>query len=68
VIHRVFGATRLDIEIKDRFGQSIVPREWFLVPLFIIDEVIGRIRDGSITGFTYDPTRASLRSVGIRKE
>lgn len=64
LIHRIFGAARLSIEINDRFGQPIVPREWFLAPLFIIDEVIGRIKDGSITGFTYDPTTASLRSIG----
>jgi hypothetical protein len=33
LIHRIFGAARLDIEIKDRFDQSVIPREWFLVPL-----------------------------------
>jgi hypothetical protein len=27
---------RLDIEIKDRFGQPVIPREWYLVPLFVI--------------------------------
>jgi hypothetical protein len=44
VIHRVFGRARLDIEVKDRFGQPVVPREWFLVPLFVIDEAVERIR------------------------
>jgi hypothetical protein len=38
LIHRIFGPARLDIEIKDRFGQPILPREWFLVPLFAVDE------------------------------
>jgi hypothetical protein len=61
LIHRIFGAARLDIEITDRFGQPVVPREWFLVPLFVIDEAIEKIRDGSITGYTYDPKTASLR-------
>ncbi|UDL94085.1 GIY-YIG nuclease family protein [Lichenihabitans sp. PAMC28606] len=60
VIHRVFDPARLDIEVKDRFGNPVIPREWFLVPLFVIDEVIGRIKDGTITGFTYDPKMASL--------
>jgi len=60
VIHRVFGKARLDIEIVDRFGQPVVPREWFLVPIFVIDEVIERIKDGTITGFAYDPSTASL--------
>ena len=64
VIHRVFGAARLDIEVKDRFGQPVIPREWFLVPLFIIDKTIERIRDGTITGYTYDPKTASLICAG----
>lgn len=60
LIHRIFGAARLDIEIKDRFGQPVIPREWFLVPLFVIDEAVKKIRDGTITGYTYDPQTASL--------
>lgn len=60
VIHRVFGAARLEIEIKDRMGQPIVPREWFLVPRFVIDHAIGRIKDGTITDYKYDPATASL--------
>ncbi len=60
VIHRVFSPARLDVEIKDRFGQPIVPREWFLVPLFAIDEAVGKIKDGTITGYVYDPKTAKL--------
>nr|WP_295976972.1 GIY-YIG nuclease family protein [uncultured Agrobacterium sp.] len=60
LIHKVFGAARLDVEIKDRFGQPIVPKEWFLVPLFAIDEAVGRIKDGTITGHAYDPKTAQL--------
>lgn len=60
LIHKVFGAARLDVEIKDRFGQPIVPKEWFLVPLFVIDEAVRRIRDGTITGHAYDPKTARL--------
>jgi hypothetical protein len=55
LIHRIFGPALLNIEIKDRFGHPIVPREWFLVPLFAVDEAIERIRDGTITGCIYDP-------------
>jgi hypothetical protein len=64
LIHRVFGAARLDIEITDRFGQPVIPREWFLVPLFVIDQAVEKIRDGSITGYTYDPKTASLAPRG----
>ena len=60
LIHRVFDAARLDIEIKDRFGQPVIPREWFLVPLFIIDEAVAKIRDGTIISYRYDPKTVSL--------
>lgn len=60
LIHRIFDPARLDIEIKDRFGNPVIPREWFLVPRFIIDEAVGHIKDGTITEFTYDPKLARL--------
>jgi hypothetical protein len=60
LIHRIFQPARLEIEIKDRFGQPVVPKEWFLVPLFAIDEAVKRIRDGTIAGYVYDPKTAKL--------
>ncbi len=60
IIHRVFGSARLDIEIVDRFGNPVVPKEWFLVPRFVIDEAVERIRDGSIADLFYDPAQAKL--------
>jgi Meiotically up-regulated gene 113 len=60
IIHRVFDPARVDIEIKDRFGRPVVPREWFLVPLFVIHEAVDRIKDGTITGYRYDPKAAAL--------
>ncbi|MEW5424375.1 GIY-YIG nuclease family protein [Amorphus sp. 3PC139-8] len=64
LIHRIFGPARLDIEIKDRFGQPVIPREWFLVPLPVIDEAIDKITDGTIENYVYDPSIAKLREVG----
>ncbi|MBX7497234.1 GIY-YIG nuclease family protein [Qipengyuania sp. 6B39] len=60
LIHRVFGAAQLDLEIPDRFGTMIKPREWFLVPLDAINEAVERIRDGSITDYRYDPSQARI--------
>jgi len=60
IIHRVFDLARLDIEIKDRFGKPVVPREWFLVPIFAVDEAVERIKDGTITQYVYDPKTARL--------
>lgn len=63
LIHRVFDPAQLDIEIRDRFGNPVRPREWFLVPLFVVNEVVERIKDGSITNFAYDPKEARLIKV-----
>lgn len=60
LIHRIFDPARLDIGIKDRFGNPVTPREWFLVPLFVIDEAVERIKDGTITDYRYDPRAAAL--------
>lgn len=60
LIHRVFGPAQLTIEIMDRFGTPVIPKEWFLVPVFVIDEAVDRIKDGTITGYVYDPKTASL--------
>ncbi|WP_424970236.1 GIY-YIG nuclease family protein [Dinoroseobacter sp. S76] len=60
LIHRIFDPARLDIEIKDRFGNPVVPREWFLVPFNVVDEAVERIKDGSIKGYVYDPQQARL--------
>ena len=60
LLHRVFEPARLDIEINDRFGNPVTPREWFLVPLFVIDDAVEKIKDGSIKRFVYDPQQAML--------
>ncbi|MGG5812219.1 GIY-YIG nuclease family protein [Falsiroseomonas sp. CW058] len=61
LIHRIFAPARLDIELKDRFGNPVVPREWFLVPLFAVNEAVEKIKDGTITKYVYDPQAARLK-------
>lgn len=63
LLHRIFAPAQLDLTIQDRFGHPVKPREWFFVPLSVIDEAVERIRDGSITEVTYDPKTATLNKV-----
>lgn len=60
LIHDFFGAVRLDIEIIDRFGKKVRPREWFLIPQSVISDAVARLRDGSIVNYRYDPERVAL--------
>jgi hypothetical protein len=60
LFHKLFAAARLSIAVNDRFGHPVQPAEWFLVPLFVINEAVERIKDGTITNFVYDPAAAGL--------
>ncbi len=60
LIHRFFDTARMDIEIMDRFGKPVVPREWFLVPVFVIDEAVEKIKNGTIGNFKFEIKTASL--------
>lgn len=62
LFHRIFAAAQLDLTIQDRFGNPVQPREWFVVPLHVINEAVERIKDGSIANMAYDPKAARLVS------
>ncbi|MEQ8425100.1 MAG: GIY-YIG nuclease family protein [Balneola sp.] len=61
VIHKFLSPARLDIEILDRFGKPVKAREWFLVPIFIIDEIVKILKEGSLSDYEYDPKTAELK-------
>jgi hypothetical protein len=63
LLHKFFGSARLDVQLNDRFGATVEAREWFLVPLPVIEEAIQKLMDGTIGNFRYDPT--SARIIGI---
>lgn len=63
LIHRALAPARLDLSAGDRFGRSVQPREWFLVPLAAINELVTRISDGTVTEFRYDRDQARFVQV-----
>lgn len=60
LVHKVFSAAQLNLEIPDRFGNTVRPREWFLVPLQAIDDAMSRFEDRTIGDYRYDPSEARL--------
>ncbi len=60
LLHKVFSAAQINLSIPDRFGHMVKPREWFLVPLNVIDDAVQRIRDRSILEYRYDPQQGRL--------
>lgn len=61
LIHKFFNSARLDIEIQDRFGKPVKAREWFLVPIFVIDEFVEILKQGNLNEYYYDPKLAELK-------
>jgi hypothetical protein len=60
LLHRFFEDARLNVNIVDRFGTPVVPREWFLVPLFVIDEVVDKLKEGTLSDYYYDAKSVKL--------
>lgn len=60
LLHKFFEPAKLDIQIKDRFGKPVVPREWFFVPMFVVDQVVDKLREGVLADYYYDVQTATL--------
>jgi hypothetical protein len=60
LLHKFFSEARLDLELKDRFGVEVEPREWFLVPLPAIERAIEKLKDGAIANYRYDRGTAQV--------
>lgn len=60
LIHKIFASAQISLSIPDRFGHLVKPREWFLVPLHVINDAVDRIRDRSILDCRYDPREGRL--------
>ena len=60
LLHQFLSAARLDMELKDRFGYVVEPKEWFLAPLPVIQEVVKKLMDGTIGDFRYDAGTAQI--------
>ncbi len=64
LLHKFLARARIDLALADRFGGKVQPREWFLVPLPVVEEVVNRIKDGSISNYVFDLQSASIRLRG----
>ena len=54
LLHRFFAPACLDIDLFNEKGQRLNPREWFVVPLEIIEEAIQLILNEQIINYKFD--------------
>lgn len=60
LLHKFFAGARLDLELKDRFGSQVEPKEWFLVPLPAVHQAVEMLINGTLEAHRYDPHSAHL--------
>ena len=60
LIHTFFNRVKLDIKVKDDSGNIKSPKEWYIVPLAIIKQVIELIISGEIINYRYDDLNQRL--------
>jgi len=52
LLHQFFAHANLQVEVV--LGRPVVPKEWFVVPLDLVEEGVRRILDRSIVNYRYD--------------
>lgn len=61
LLHRFFANACLDIDLFNEKGQRLNPREWFVVPFEVIEEVIQLILNENIVNYKYDPVTKKIK-------
>lgn len=54
LIHRFFGESCLNVDLYNKEHKRYIPREWFVVPLQVINEAIELLINGTIINYRYD--------------
>lgn len=61
LLHRFFANACLDIDLFNEKEQRLNPREWFVVPLEVIEEAIELILKETIVNYQYDPMTKRIK-------
>ena len=60
LLHTFFREAQADIQIPDRFGNMVKPKEWFFLPLSTIKTAITLLKDDTIRDYVYNPERVEI--------
>ncbi len=67
LVHQVLQAVQFHVTVIDDEGKSHEPKEWFVVPLNVVNVIIKKIMDGSIVGYTYNPNMECLEQRIVKR-
>jgi hypothetical protein len=60
LLHNFFGSSCLNVDVFDALGNRHTPREWFIAPLDIIEQVVQLIISGEIMKYRYDGEKEEI--------
>lgn len=60
LLHRLFASVCLDIDLYDADGKRFIPREWFVVPLNVLNEAMELFINGGIVNYRFDNSENEL--------
>jgi hypothetical protein len=60
LIHRFFAEVCLEVDVFDNKGKRITPREWFVVPIEVINKAIDLLITGEIVNYKFDAINNSI--------
>jgi hypothetical protein len=64
LIHRVFSDAAIDISVIDEDGKEVRPKEWYSVPLHVVEQVVNMINSSEIIDFIYDKDARKMKFIG----
>ena len=60
LLHRFFAKSCLNLDVFDNDGKRYTPREWFVVPLGVIETAIQLLITGEIVNYRYDSHKQEI--------
>lgn len=60
LLHNFFGNSCLNVDVFDNLGNRHTPREWFIAPLYIIEQAVLLIISGEIVKYRYDGEKEEI--------
>jgi hypothetical protein len=63
IVHQVLDGVRFHTKVYDDNGIMHEPKEWFIVPLNVIETIVRRIQNGTIVDYAYNAEIQCLQKV-----
>ena len=60
LLHKFFVSACLNLDVFDNEGKRHTPREWFIVPLHVIETAVLLLINGEIVNYRYDSQRQEI--------